>query len=84
MLWAYAKLGLQPESAVLAEWVGQVRTAHERKPLLAADARNLERALHHSACKRRPHWHALSGAHARGAHPCCPHACCPHACCPPI
>ena len=45
MVWAYAKLGLTPEPEVLGEWVGQVRQAHERKPLLAADVRNLERAL---------------------------------------
>jgi len=45
MVWAYAKLGLTPEPEVLAEWVGQVRAAHEAKPLLAADVRNLERAL---------------------------------------
>jgi len=45
MLWAYAKLGLRPDEEVLSEWVTQVREAHERKPLMAADVRNLERAL---------------------------------------
>merc|ERR1719247_3477106 len=45
MIWAYAKLGLTPEPELLGEWVGTVRSAHEAKPLLAADVRNLERAL---------------------------------------
>lgn len=45
MVWAYAKLGLTPEPELLEEWVGTVRKAHEAKPLLAADVRNLERAL---------------------------------------
>ena len=45
VMWAYAKLGLQPDASALAEWVGHVREGHARTPLLAADLRNCERAL---------------------------------------
>jgi len=47
LLWSFARLKMTdilPEGR-LDEWISAVRVAHEATPLLAADARNLERCL---------------------------------------
>jgi len=43
LTWAFARMQIRPEQ--LGLWVTEIRAAHERQPLLAVDARNLERAL---------------------------------------
>lgn len=45
VMWAYAKLDLQPDGAALGEWVAHVQQGHARTPLLAADLRNCDVAL---------------------------------------
>lgn len=47
LIWAMTKLQATDElpEGLLDAWVAAVRTAHERTPLLATDARNLERTL---------------------------------------
>ena len=47
LIWAFARLKLTDElpAGRLDEWVSAVRVAHEATPLLARDARNLERSL---------------------------------------
>ena len=43
LLWSHARVGVRP--AQLASWVGEIRMAHERYPLLAQDEKNLRAAL---------------------------------------
>jgi len=45
LLWSYAKLKLPPPEDALPEWRAAVLAAVEKRPLLAADRRNLLAAL---------------------------------------
>jgi len=45
MLWAFARLKTAPPAGSLERWVSILQGAHEARPLLEADARNLRRAL---------------------------------------